>query len=287
MPISFGSPLSSSVANDTFLDKTVDDTTTAKINLADAGSPTINDTQLFQNELRDDVDLNIIDIDDNAQDIAAIQVLIANGTVKFRPFISDAAYELELGAPVGGEAYYNTATGFIRYYNAVSAQWQPVGASQIGTQEPLGTGNGIQTQYTTSSVPSNPEAVLVLVNNMIVANTEYSISGSTITFNTAPFIAAQIYAYYLTDGTPSSPPISSGNFTVDYVQINATQFANKEFTLSGLPSDPSKVLIDIADGSTQIYLTDFTVTTNVVSWNGLGMDGDVAIGTNIRAVFIT
>jgi hypothetical protein len=62
---------------------------------------------------------------------------------------------------------------------------------------------------------------------------------------------------------------------------------NKTLTLSQVPAQPTKTLLDIAEGSTKVYGTDYTVSTNTVSWTGLGLDGQVAIGDVLRFTYIT
>lgn len=53
MPINFKAPLSSTVANATFLDKTIDDTTIGKITMNNGNSTLIDDPQNYINELAD------------------------------------------------------------------------------------------------------------------------------------------------------------------------------------------------------------------------------------------
>jgi hypothetical protein len=275
MPIQFNSLLSSAVANATFLDKTIADTKTGQLTLRKTD---VDPTPVL------DVQQSILDLD------SLTQSDLVNGVIKLREYATDTEYELDNGAPPYTDftaAYYNSTTGLIRYYDGVAAEWKPVGSQIIGDQERLGVGDGLTTIFSLSTVPLNDDAIGLYLNGVLVEKTDYSVSGSQITFNTAPAVAQVVYAKWFTDGTPSSPPISSGSFEAEYREVNATEFANKELTLNNVPADPTKVIVDIIDGSTQEFGVDFTVLVNNVSWNGLGMDGDVAIGTKIRFVYIT
>jgi hypothetical protein len=65
MPISFKSKLSSTVANATWLDKTIDDATVGKFSLRESSSADVEDVQLFLNTLRADIDSNDIELADH------------------------------------------------------------------------------------------------------------------------------------------------------------------------------------------------------------------------------
>lgn len=79
MPIQFKSPLSSAVANATFLDKTIDDIKTGKLTLrkTDVDPTEIDDVQVFINELAD-VDGVVGEGDPNSKTYSSEQI-IANG----------------------------------------------------------------------------------------------------------------------------------------------------------------------------------------------------------------
>lgn len=63
---------------------------------------------------------------------------------------------------------------------------------------PSGTVNGSNVTFTLASSPHSSKAVVVVVNGLIQRQTtHYSVSGSTITFVTAPTTGQEIYAIYL------------------------------------------------------------------------------------------
>lgn len=312
MPIIFKSKLSSAVVNATFLDKTIDDIKKGKLSLYKVSlvEPLfIDDVQASLWKCFDvagiagEFDANALvyatnnyltDGENHKQSLEAFDVavksiddIVMGGAFKDVTFASDAAYEAFYGVPVGGEHYYNSTDGTIRFYDGVAAEWREVGGGVITNQQRLGIGNGVNLNFSVSTIPLNDESISVYVNGLRVEKTEYSVSSTLITFVTAPAIGQIVYASWLTTGTPVTPPVPSGTFQVEYHTVTGLEITNKEFTLSALPSDPTKVLVDMVNGSTQVYSVDFVLTTNVLGWNGLGLDGVLIAGDILRVVYFT
>jgi len=317
MPIQFKSKLSSSVANATFLDKTIDDIkkgklTLYKINIGDA--ETIDDVQNYINELAiisgvngegdalsttysseeiidngDDRKVAIGKIDaqvnTNINNILANTALIESGEILIKAYANDAAYETDNGAvPYSNKTaiYYNSTTGLIRYYDDVGASWEDVGTSAIGEHESLGNGDGFTVDFSLSSLPLTENSFIVFRNGLKVDRSEYTFSTPTITFNTAPFAGQSIDVWMMTDGTPSLTTITSGTQIVEYKTLDATDISNKLITIPTTPSDVSKVILDVIKGSSQQYGVDFNVSGTTLNWNGLGLDGELNIGDVLR-----
>lgn len=70
--------------------------------------------------------------------------------------------------------------------------------------------------------------------------------------------------------------------TVEYVLITATNIINKSVTLLKTPFVTGKVVANIVKGPTLDFGIDYTVTGNVLSWSGLGLDGKISAGDKIR-----
>lgn len=319
MPIIFKSKLSSSVANQTFVDKTIDDDKKARLGLfkvSTAEPDYIEDVQVFINNLadttgqvsQDDPNRKVyatnniltngqdrkqaleafdIAVQLNSDEIDEIQEDILAGTVKIRSYATDSEYEINNPALVGGEVYYNTATGLVRYYSSLDSEWRPVGAQAIGSQSLLGVGNGSNTDFTLPTIPVSDEYVTLYLNGLIVEKTDYTITSAAISFNIAPSAGQRVYATWVTEGTPASPPVASGSFEVDYITLTPTMITNKSLTLSFIPAQPTKVLLDVAEGSTKVYGVDYSVSVNNVTWNTLGLDGQVSAGDQLRFIYIT
>lgn len=69
MPIQFGSRLRSQIANETFLDKTIDDTTTGKLNLANSDSASGDPVNNVQKEINTSKKYisSLLSVDENSQ----------------------------------------------------------------------------------------------------------------------------------------------------------------------------------------------------------------------------
>lgn len=275
MPIQFKSLLSSSVANNTFLLKDTNDAMPFQLDLTNNASPDIIDTQKFQNDLRTDVNVNQISITD-------IEAHLDAGIFKLREYISDTAYQTANGTPVGGEIYYNSTTGLVRYYDDVSSEWKDVGPQIVGIQESIGTGNGSLTDFNVTNAPLNDEALNVYKNGLIVDKSEYSYSAPTINFNNAPNAGEKIYVSYLSEGNPASPIVSAGTQYVVYHQLTSSDIIAKQYTLAVTPSVATNVVLDVIDGTSQHYGVDYNVSGSNVGWSGLGLDGILQVDDVLR-----
>ena len=311
MPISFNSKLSSSVANNTFLDKTIDDVKTGILELRkDAIDATaIIDTQDFINEIAGAdgstegggaanttyTSNNYITDGDNRKvaigkldaSVKVVDDIVQGGAFKAVEFANDAAYELAYGSPSGSEFYYNTTTGLLRQYNAVGAEWKDVGSGGVATQERIGVGNGATVNFNLTLFPTDEFSVALFLNGMLVELTDYSVTAGVVTFNTAPAAGQVVYAYYLTEGAPVSPPVTSGAFQVEYPEIDNTIFTNKQLTLSATPAVVTQVIVDVIGGSSQRYGVDYSVSGTTLSWNTLGLDGILNEGDFLRITYFS
>lgn len=318
MPIPFRAPALSSLLNQTFVNKTVDDTKVGKLamyKINPSEATAFEDLQGYLAEISDTIgqdnegdasrkDYSSTNFISNGEDrkqaiesldtglenvnqqVISLAQLIDNGSIKIAAYISDGAYETANGAPVGGSIYYNSTTGLIRYYNQVDSQWDDVGKQVLAVQEfPSGVIDGVNTNFDVTNIPTNDEALNVYVNGLIVPKTMWSFSSPTITLNFAPALGQSVYVQYLTDGNPATPVISAGTNNVTYRVITSGEESAKELTLSAAPATPSHVLIDIVGGSTVRFGSDFTISGTTLSWDGLNLDGLLTEGDIIRIQF--
>jgi hypothetical protein len=85
----------------------------------------------------------------------------------------------------------------------------------------------------------------------------------------------------------SGSAASSGSaFNVQYFVLTGTDITNKYLVLPNTPSDSSKVLIAVADliGDPENGL-DYTVTGQVISWNGLGLQPYLTAGMKLTVTY--
>lgn len=198
-------------------------------------------------------------------------------------FISDSAYvTANPGSPVGGNVYYNTTTGKIRYYNGVSMQWETIGEQVVFIQEPIGTGNGSQVTFIVSNAPINDEALHIYVNGQLIPKADYTISLPNVTLDTAPAAGQKVYASYLSNGSPASPIVSVGTNNVLYYEIQPADVTAKAFTLPSTPAEQTKLLVDFLGVGSLEFGVDFNVTGSDIEWNGLTLDGFIASSDILR-----
>lgn len=64
----------------------------------------------------------------------------------------------------------------------------------------------------------------------------------------------------------------NGNQVTEYRELNATEALAKELTLTFTPNDATKVLLDLPNGTTQIYDFDYEVVGNILRWGGKALE---------------
>lgn len=122
-------------------------------------------------------------------------------------------------------------------------------------ETPSGTINGSNTAFTLSYTPSNPNGVIVVLNGVVQYNgTDYTISGTTITFTTAPVSGSTIFAYNgVTGGT--SPLISDTAYGGSWNGVTTIAPSKNavydEMELRAPKADPTFTgTVNLASGST-------------------------------------
>lgn len=165
------------------------------------------------------------------------------------------------------------------------------GSAAGAYQEKLGTGNGAQTIFPILSglFPVNQESILVFANAHQFVSDDWTWDQFTnqIEFVDPPELGVEIYIYYLTEGETVAPPTISG-VEQSYVHtVSVTEIMNKQLQLIATPAQPSKVLVDIVGGGTQVISIDFGITGDIFDWDGLGLDGVIEAGDLIRFHFFT
>jgi len=95
----------------------------------------------------------------------------------------------------------------------------------------------------------------------------------------------------LTDGTNSATLAEILSGTIDNIQVTqatltALDIANKYLDTGKTPNNLTRVLVLVGGAPTQDLGSDYTVSpTGRISWNGLGMDGQVEAGEEMTVFF--
>jgi hypothetical protein len=76
-----------------------------------------------------------------------------------------------------------------------------------------------------------------------------------------------------------------GGYEVEQFELDLVDILNKEITLLDTPMTPQFVLLQVDGGAPAFYSLDFTVSGNVLSWNGLRLDGLLEVGDRVQVIY--
>lgn len=208
------------------------------------------------------------------------------------------------------------AAGTIRLVSGAAAGTPPVGCVHIyskadkklyykddtGTEYELGTGGGINLllqvdyitltsedlinkQITLSKTPAQAEMTLwdMVSGSAQVYSEDFTVTGNTLSwdgkspesFLEIGDVCRIVYVYEVTDV----------KLQVEYITFDNTMITNKQIQLQSIPADPADITWTIISGSEQVYLIDFTISGNILSWEGKPLDGVLAVGDSCRIVY--
>jgi hypothetical protein len=88
-------------------------------------------------------------------------------------------------------------------------------------------------------------------------------------------------------GATTPPPPPTGTQNVEYRTLTGGEISAKQLTLANTPSTASLVMVDLIGASAQIFNFDFTVASNILSWTGLALDGQVVAGDVLRVFYFS
>jgi hypothetical protein len=102
----------------------------------------------------------------------------------YGPAASDPAVDPLGNAPTAGDLYFNTTSNRLRVYNATTGTWAEGNAGSVAVQNFNGTGS--QTAFTLATAPESENNTQVYISGVYQQKDQYSISGATLTFTSAP-----------------------------------------------------------------------------------------------------
>ena len=133
------------------------------------------------------------------------------------------------------------------------------------------TGDGSDTTFTLSAQPNNANSLLVTVDGIVQKpSTNYSVSGTTLTFTGAPANNAEIEVRDL--GIRTSVRRGTG-FTVDTLTVSGSSTSTMALSSSVLAND---VFISI-NGIIQTPTSAYTISGSTVTFASNLSDGDVVV----------
>lgn len=97
--------------------------------------------------------------------------------------------------------------------------------------------------------------------------------------------------YYPADTSIIYPSSGGGGgadtHVVESRVITAPEASAQQITLTDLPIAASQVIFMVQGAPTQVYSDDYTVSGNVLSWAGLGLDSLIAAGDTVIVLYWT
>lgn len=79
--------------------------------------------------------------------------------------------------------------------------------------------------------------------------------------------------------------INLKDWVIDDFTLTAADDVAQAVTLSDTPTAPEKVTLDLPNGTSQINDFDFTVSGNVLSWNGKALETILAENDKLRVSY--
>ena len=195
------------------------------------------------------------------------------------------------GSPAAGYFRYNSET---QKFEGYTTEWGAIAGGGSGTNMDTNifTGDGSDTTFTLSTAPDDENNLMVFIDGVFQAQNTYSVSGTTLTFSTAPANGRVITVYHSTttvggsnnsiatmtgDGsdttlTLSTAPVHENNVSVyfDGVYQSKSNYSISGTTLTFSTAPPSGVAVEA------ITATNTSITTATQLSDA---DGDTLIQT--------
>jgi hypothetical protein len=189
------------------------------------------------------------------------------GTIaRTNPVILDAAGRV----PDGGEIWITSASYKFVLKDSTDvliATWDNISSAGplVFIRDDF-SGNGSSTVFTLTTTPTNENVTFVYINGVYQNKSTYSVSGTTLTFSTAPPLTSTIEVMYI----QSAQNLQVNNFTGSGVTT--------VFTLTGTPFD---------ENSTFVYLNGVYQQKNTYTVSGTTLTFSTAppITSTIEVVF--
>jgi hypothetical protein len=231
----------------------------------------------------------------------AIISIINEGAFKFKPYATDNDYinaEIEDGLAenlVGGEVYYNTTIGSVRFWDHINEEWISLDFKfTVKREVPTGDVDGTNNTFIISELPISADALNVYINGILQHPNRYSYfqNEGEIIFNTSPSLGQEILVSYLTQGVPSQP-INNNIMEVEYITLDAGMISNKFTSTTYLPT-PFKIMLDVSRKVTaaipgvdfEIFIDEFFPDWATIGWDGFDLEADLVEGDVLRVMYM-
>lgn len=75
-------------------------------------------------------------------------------------------------------------------------------------------------------------------------------------------------------------------YRVQYFTVDSTILSNKTVQLSDTPTTPEKVGVAVNNGPPQVYNTDFIVNSDMLEWDGRGIETGLVLGNVLIVTYV-
>ena len=163
-----------------------------------------------------------------------------------------------------GQLRFNSTDGRLEVYNG--SAWSAVGSSGTGNHTlDTFTGDDSTTAFTLSVTPANEDALTVFIDGAYQEKGDYSLSGTTLTLDTAPLSGEKISVHTITGTIHDGTAALNQQFTGDG--------STAAFTLNASPG---------SENNTQVFIngvyqqkTDYTVSGTTLTFDTAPTNGDI------------
>ncbi len=182
--------------------------TSAQTNITSVGTLS---SLTVSGDLTVDTSTLVVDSTNNRVGIldATPAVTLDIGTATDAIFVPSGTTAQRPGTPSNGYLRYNTDDAQFEGY--ADGAWGAIAGSGSGSamEQQILSGDGSTTGFTLTSAPTSENNLLVFVDGVFQAQDTYSVSGTTLTFSTAPATGRVITVYHILSN------ISGSNMIVD------------------------------------------------------------------------
>jgi hypothetical protein len=192
-----------------------------------------------------------------------------NGTDSIK--ISSGTTAQRNATPVAGMFRYNTTTGEFEGY---TDEWGAIGGGGGSFTTDIFAGDGSTVNFTVTSSVGNENDLMVFIDGVFQAQDSYSVSGTTLTFSTAPANGRVITVYHakaVSIGTPSDN-------SVGVTQLDLSDGTNGQvLTTDGAGTLSFSTVSGYTDSDVETYLDGGTSTP---TFSTATVTGDLLAGTS-------
>ena len=163
-----------------------------------------------------------------------------------------------------GQLRFNSTDGKLEVYTG--SAWSAVGSGGVGNHNlDTFTGDGSTTAFTLTVTPSDEDSLTVFIDGAYQEKGDYSLSGTTLTLDTAPLSGEKISVHTITGTIHDGTAALNQQFTGDG--------STTAFTLNAAPG---------SENNTQVFIngvyqqkTDYTVSGTTLTFDTAPTNGDI------------